>query len=204
MTGSYDPEFDLIYWGVGNPAADFYGEGRQGSNLYTDCIVALKATSGEVAWYFQEIPHDLWDYDSAYECILLDLPVNGKMRKLLLHPNKGGYIYIVDRTNGEFITGWKFMDNLNWSTGLDAKGVPQGRREPVIGTPMFLCPSIAGASDELCDRAKLETLAASLPGAWVRVVESDHFFTGALGDLATACRAAIAWLGPSGHATASP
>ncbi len=145
MTGSYDPELDLLYWGVGNPAADFYGEARKGTNLYTDCAIALKPDTGELAWYFQEIPHDVWDYDSAYECILVDLPVNGKVRKLLIHPNKGGYIWVLDRTNGEFVSGWKFMDNLNWSTGLDAKGIPVGRREPVPDVPIFICPSISGA-----------------------------------------------------------
>jgi len=145
MTGSYDPELDLIYCGVGNPSADFYGEARQGTNLYTDSVVALRAGTGEVAWFFQEIPHDVWDYDSAYECILLDLPVQGKTRKLLVNPNKGGYSWVLDRATGEYISGWKFMDNLNWSTGLDAKGMPQGRREPVVEVPMYLCPSIAGA-----------------------------------------------------------
>lgn len=145
MTGSYDPELDLIYWGIGNPAADFFGESRQGTNLYTDCIVALKATNGEVAWHYQEIPHDVWDYDSAYECILVDLPVNGKTRKLLIHPNKGGYVWIVDRTNGEFVSAWKYMDYLNWSTGLDEKGAPQGRREPVVGNPTYICPNWGGA-----------------------------------------------------------
>ncbi len=145
MTGSYDPELKLVYWGIGNPAADFYGEARQGTNLYTDCVVALKADSGDVAWYFQEIPHDLWDYDSAYECILVDLPVRGRNRKVLIHPNKGGFVWVMDRTNGEYITGWKYMDNLNWSTGLDEKGIPQGRREPVVGTPTFICPNWGGA-----------------------------------------------------------
>jgi alcohol dehydrogenase (cytochrome c) len=145
LTGSYDPELDLIYWGIGNPAADFYGELRKGDNLYTDCIVALKPATGEVAWHFQAIPHDLWDYDAAYECILLDLTVNGRMRKLLLHPNKGGFVWVLDRTNGEFVAGWKYMDSLNWSTGLDVKGVPQGRNEPELDKPKVICPSWSGA-----------------------------------------------------------
>lgn len=145
LTGSYDPELNLTYWGIGNPAADFYGADRKGENLYTDCVVALRPETGEVVWHYQEIPHDLWDYDSAYECILVDLPVGGRVRKLLIHPNKGGFVWVLDRTNGEFVAGWKFMDNLNWSTGLDATGRPEGRREPVPGKPLFLCPSIAGA-----------------------------------------------------------
>src|SRR5262249_53535206 len=83
--------------------------------------------------------------DSVYECILLDATVGGRPRKLLVHPNKGGFAWVLDRTNGEFVSGWKFMDNLNWATGLDSKGVPVGRREPAVDTPPFLCPSIAGA-----------------------------------------------------------
>ena len=114
MTGSYDPELNLIYWGVGNPAADFYGEDRAGDNLYTDCIVALDADSGELKWYYQEIPHDVWDWDAAYECVLIDLPVNGKKRKLLINPNKGGYTWVLDRTNGEFI----IVGNGTWLAAL--------------------------------------------------------------------------------------
>ena len=110
MTGSYDPELDLLYWGIGNPAADLYGEARKGENLYTDCIVAIDPDTGEVVWHFQEIPHDLWDYDSSYETILIDTVLDGRERKLLLHPNKGGYMYVVDRTNGEFLTAWAFSD----------------------------------------------------------------------------------------------
>jgi alcohol dehydrogenase (cytochrome c) len=144
MTGSYDPELDLVYWGVGNPSADFYGEARQGTNLYTDSVIALRPSTGELVWYYQEIPHDVWDYDSAYECILLDATVEGRPRKLLINPNKGGFTWVLDRTNGQFVSGWKYMDSLNWSTGLDAKGQPQGRMEPEVDKPLFLCPSIAG------------------------------------------------------------
>ena len=72
LTGSFDPELNLVYWGIGNPAADLYGKDRAGSNLYTDCVVALDADTGEVKWHYQEIPHDVWDWDSAYECVLVD------------------------------------------------------------------------------------------------------------------------------------
>ena len=145
MTGSYDAELDLLYWGIGNPAADLYGEARKGENLYTDCIVAIDPDTGEVVWYFQEVPHDLWDYDSAYEAILIDTVLDGRERKLLIHPNKGGYMYVVDRTNGEFLTAWAFSDSINWTTGLDEKGVPQNRHEPVLNTETLICPNAAGA-----------------------------------------------------------
>lgn len=144
MTGSYDAELNLVYWGVGNPAADFYGGSRKGDNLYTDCIVALDADTGALKWYHQQIPHDVWDWDTAYEPVLIDLPVKGKMRKLLVNVNKGGYTFVVDRTNGEFISAWPVVDNLNWITGIDEQGNLIGRNQPKEGVPTLICPSIGG------------------------------------------------------------
>src|SRR5688572_461435 len=88
LTGSYDPELNLLYWGVGNPAADFDVASRRGENLYTGSVIALDPDTGKLKWHYQEIPQDAWDYDATYECILADLPVKGTMRKLLLHFNK--------------------------------------------------------------------------------------------------------------------
>ena len=101
FTGSYDPELNLIYWGIGNPSSDFFGEHRKGSNLYTDSLVALDADTGKMKWYFQEIPHDLWDFDSNAEPVLIDVNQNGQRRKLVLHSNKGGYAYLLDRETGK-------------------------------------------------------------------------------------------------------
>jgi alcohol dehydrogenase (cytochrome c) len=145
MTGSYDPELDLIYWGTSNASSDFYGEHRKGDNLYTASIVALKAATGEIVWHFQPVPHDVWDYDAVYEQILVDLPVNGRPRKLLIHPSKNGFVYVLDRTNGEFINGFKYADMVTWTTGLDRRGVPQGRREPRIDEATLICPNFFGS-----------------------------------------------------------
>ncbi len=144
MTGSYDADLNLLYWGVGNPAADFYGEDREGDNLYTDSIVALDPDSGELKWYHQEIPHDVWDWDAAYECVLLDLKVEGVKRKLLVNPNKGGYTWVMDRTNGEFINAWPLAENINWISGIDSKGQLLDRLEPAVGEQTIICPSIGG------------------------------------------------------------
>ena len=144
MTGSYDPELNLVYWAVGNPAADFYGEDRRGDNLYTNSVVALDADTGKLKWYHQQIPHDVWDFDTAYECVLLDLPVEGKTRKLLLNVNKSGYTFVVDRTNGEFISAWPLVKHINWVQGIGKKGELIGRNEPEVGKPKLLCPSIGG------------------------------------------------------------
>ncbi len=144
MTGSYDADLNLLYWGVGNPAADFYGEDREGDNLYTDSIVALDPDSGELKWYHQEIPHDVWDWDAAYECVLLDLKVEGVKRKLLVNPNKGGYTWVMDRTNGEFINAWPLAENINWISGIDSNGQLLDRLEPAVGEQTIICPSIGG------------------------------------------------------------
>ncbi len=144
MTGSYDPDLDLVYWGVGNPAADFYGGARGGDNLYTDCVVALNPDTGELKWYFQEVPHDVWDWDAAYESVLLDLVVEGRKRKLLLNTNKGGYTFVLDRTDGSFVSAWPVAENINWITGVDEEGRLVGRNEPIVGKPTFICPSIGG------------------------------------------------------------
>ena len=145
LTGSFDPELNLIYWGVGNPAADLYGGARQGSNLYTDCIVALDANTGTLKWHYQEIAHDVWDWDSAYECILIDKVVDGVSRKLLVHPNKGGYTWVLDRVTGQFIAAWRFGENVNWISGIDDKGTLLGRNEPVKDKPTLICPSVSGS-----------------------------------------------------------
>jgi len=144
MTGSYDHELGLIYWAVGNPAADFYGDSRKGVNLYTDSIVALDANTGKLRWYFQQIPHDVWDWDTAYESVLLDLAHQGRQRKLLLNVNKGGYVFVVDRTDGKFVSAWPLVENLNWVQGVDEKGNLVGRNEPAVGKPTLICPSIGG------------------------------------------------------------
>ncbi len=144
MTGSYDPELKLVYWSVGNPAADFYGDARKGNNLYTDSVVALDEATGKLRWYHQQIPHDVWDFDTAYENVLLDLPVRGRPRKLLLNVNKGGITFVVDRTTGEFVSAWPIVKHLNWITGVTETGQLAGRNEPEIGKPKLLCPSIGG------------------------------------------------------------
>ena len=144
MTGSFDPSLNLIYWSVGNPAADFYGGSRKGDNLYTDSVVALDADSGKLKWYYQQIPHDVWDFDTAYENILLDLPVKGQQRKLLVNVNKGGFTWVLDRTNGQFLKAYPIVKNYNWISGVDESGKLVGRNEPEVGKMKTLCPSIGG------------------------------------------------------------
>lgn len=144
ITGTYDPELDLLYWAIGNPAADFYGDEREGDNLYTDSVVALDPDTGELQWYYQQIPHDVWDYDTAYEMVLLDLDVRGRKRRTILNPSKSGYVWLLDRENGEFLAAWPLVESSNWIESIGPQGQLIGRNEPAVGETSFICPSIGG------------------------------------------------------------
>jgi alcohol dehydrogenase (cytochrome c) len=144
LTGSYDPELNLLYWGVGNPAADFYGESRKGDNLYTDSVIALNPDTGELKWHYQLIPHDVWDWDAGYEIVLADLEFRGEKRKVLVNPNKGGYTWVLDRVSGKFLNAWPMAENINWIKGIDEEGNLIGRNEAKAGEPTIICPSIGG------------------------------------------------------------
>jgi alcohol dehydrogenase (cytochrome c) len=144
LTGSYDAELNLLYWGIGNPAADFYGESRKGDNLYTDSIVALDPETGKLKWHYQLVPYDLWDWDAGYEMILADLDWKGQKRKVIVNPNKGGYTWVIDRATGEFLNAWPLVENINWITGIDEEGNLVGRNEPAVGVPSLICPAIGG------------------------------------------------------------
>ena len=108
MTGSFDAGLNLVYWGTGNASADFYDADRvvagtdkaRDVNLYTASVVALDADTGKLRWHYQEVPDDNWDYDSAYEVILMDREIRGRMRNILVHMNKSGLTFVLDRTSG--------------------------------------------------------------------------------------------------------
>jgi alcohol dehydrogenase (cytochrome c) len=148
LTGTYDPDLDTVYWPVGNPGPDLIGDDRIGDNLYTDSIVALEAKTGRLKWHFQFTPHDVWDYDAQETPALVDGTWQGQPRKLLVQANRNGFLYVLDRTNGAFLSGKQYVKNVTWATGLDAKGRPnvvpnmeatiEGRR---------VCPSLDGASN---------------------------------------------------------
>jgi alcohol dehydrogenase (cytochrome c) len=148
LTGSFDPELNLVYWGIGNPAPDFDGDGRKGDNLYTECMVALDADTGKLKWYFQFTPHDVHDWDAVEIPVLVDAPFQGKQRKLLVQANRNGFYYVLDRTDGQFLHGTPFVKLLNWATGLTEKGRPirvPGVVPSLQGTKT--CPATAGATN---------------------------------------------------------
>jgi alcohol dehydrogenase (cytochrome c) len=104
VTGSYDPDLNLTYWGLGNPGPDWNGASREGDNLYSDGVVALDADTGTLKWHFQFTPHDEMDYDSTQVPVLADLEWQGRMRKVMLWANRNGFLYVLD-TNGRFPLG---------------------------------------------------------------------------------------------------
>jgi len=119
VNGSYDPVLNTIYWGTGNPAPDWDNAYRPGDNLYTNSVLALDADTGAIKWHFQYTPNDPYDFDGVNEQTLVDANVNGKMTQAVLHANRNGFAYALDRTNGKFLWGTPFVKKLDWTAGLD-------------------------------------------------------------------------------------
>lgn len=125
LTGSYDSATDIVYWPTGNPWPDSDDRDRPGDNLFTDCILALDPHDGTVKWYFQFTPHDIHDRDANQPPVLVDTEYRGKQRKLLLHANRNGFFYVLDRTNGEVLLARKFLSRVNWASGIGPDHRPQ-------------------------------------------------------------------------------
>jgi alcohol dehydrogenase (cytochrome c) len=147
MTGSYDPDLDLLYWGIGNAAADLHAGKRRGDNLYTCSIIALDPATGKLKWHYQEVPQDVWDFDATFELILADIPINGQTRKVVMQPTKAGYVFVLDRVTGQLLKAWKFANEVNWVSGITEEGKLVGRREPKLGQTIEVCPSAIGAKN---------------------------------------------------------
>ena len=147
VTGSYDPSLDLLYWGVGNPAPPFAGDVRPGDNLFTNSVVALHASSGKLAWYFQFTPHDEHDWDSSQTPILADLLIGGLERKVICWPNRNGFYYVLDRVTGQFLAGTPFVE-VNWAQGLTSRGRPiPTNANTVSGGGRVTKPGVAGGAN---------------------------------------------------------
>ena len=143
LTGSYDPELNLMYWGLGNPGPDFNREQRPGDNLYSDSVVALDADTGELRWHFQFTPNDPYDYDSVQIPVLADFERNGVVLKAMLWANRNGFYYVLDRATGRFLNGRPFV-TVNWAEGLDDSGRPVETPQPP-GAPTF--PGVQGGTN---------------------------------------------------------
>jgi len=147
MTGTYDPESDTLYWGIGNPGPDLNGDVRKGDNLFSCSVVALDPGTGRRKWHFQFTPHDVHDWDSAETPVLVDATIRGQKRKLLLHADRNAFFYVLDRTDGKFVLGKPFA-RQTWATGLDDMGRPvlAANQEPTAeGNVSY--PSMWGATN---------------------------------------------------------
>ena len=149
VTGSYDPDEDLLYWATGNTAPDWNGDVRKGDNLYADSVLALDPDTGEIKWYFQFTPHDIWDYDGNTDLFLVNVERSGETVKALVQPNRNGYVYVLDRTSGKYLHGTQYVDKLNWSKGLDEAGRPivDPQFVPTAEGKEFICPGSVGGKN---------------------------------------------------------
>jgi alcohol dehydrogenase (cytochrome c) len=147
MPGTFDPELNTLYWGTSNPSPDFDGQPRPGDDLYTNCLLALDPDTGKLKWYFQFTPHDLFDYDATETAVLIDGTFRGDERKLLVEANRNGFVYLLDRANGKFLSATRFVDKLNWAKEIDASGrpVPSGVIPTAAGAR--ICPGFGGATN---------------------------------------------------------
>jgi alcohol dehydrogenase (cytochrome c) len=121
QTGSYDPATKLTIWGTGNPVPIYDPQARPGDNLYTNSVVALNIDTGKLAWHFQYTPNDSWDFDEVGVHMLYDTTLNGRSRKIVGHFARNGFYYSLDRTNGEFLLGGQYVNDLNWTKGLNTR-----------------------------------------------------------------------------------
>jgi alcohol dehydrogenase (cytochrome c) len=135
LTGSYDPELNLTYWGVGNPGPDWNPKQREGDNLYSSSVVALDADTGRMKWHYQFTPNDGYDYDSVQIPVLVDMTWNGTPRKLMMWGNRNGIFYVLDRSNGNFLLGKPFV-KVNWMNGFTPNGRPI-QTPQLAGLPTF-------------------------------------------------------------------
>lgn len=144
ITGTYDAELNLTYWGTGNPGPDVDGDVRPGDNLYTCSLVALDADTGKLKWYYQFTPHDTHDWDAIADPVLVDLVVKGRPVKAVVQADRNGFFYALDRTNGKLLHARPFTQ-VDWATGIGADGRPilvPGKEPSEEGTKA--CPGLGG------------------------------------------------------------
>ena len=145
ITGSYDPELNLVYWGTGNPGPDYNGEVREGDNLYADSVLALDGDTGDMSWYFQFTPHDVHDWDAIQIPVLADIEIDGTPRKTMLWANRNAFYYTLDRETGEFLVGKAFA-RQTWAEGLDENGRPIRRPNMLPSAEGTLVSPTAGGA----------------------------------------------------------
>ena len=147
LTGSYDPELNLIIQGVGNPSPDWNATVRPGDNLYASSAIALDADTGKLKWHYQFVPHDAWDWDAMQTPVMVDAEWQGQPRKLLYWAHRNGVFYVLDRTNGKFLSGKPFA-KVNWLEGFDENGRPKVQSDSLpTAEGALVYPGVQGATN---------------------------------------------------------
>jgi alcohol dehydrogenase (cytochrome c) len=147
ITGSFDPELNLLFWPTGNPSPSNYGRDRGGDNLFSNSLLALDPDTGKLRWYFQFTPHDLYDYDATQIPVLLDANWKGQPHKLLVLANRNGFLYVLDRTNGQFLSA-KAFGKVTWAKGTTTDGKPIANTElPSSPDGQRVCPGALGLTN---------------------------------------------------------
>jgi alcohol dehydrogenase (cytochrome c) len=144
ITGTYDPDLNLIFWGTGNPGPDMDGDMRRGDNLYSCSVVAIDADTGKLKWYYQFTPHDVHDWDAISDPVLADLTIEGRKVKALMQANRNGFFYTLDRTNGKVLKA-KAYTEVSWAEGIGSDGRPiliKGQDPTEEGK--LACPGLGG------------------------------------------------------------
>jgi alcohol dehydrogenase (cytochrome c) len=161
VTGTYDPDTNQTIWGTGNPVPMFDPTYRPGDNLYTNSAISYNPDTGKMNWYFQFTPGDMWDYDEVGTHILIDGNIAGQARKLITHSARNGFLYTFDRFNGQTVLAKPYMDNINWTKGIDQKTGKPLEYDPTKDIQTYagignltpneplkkVCPSIAGGNN---------------------------------------------------------
>jgi alcohol dehydrogenase (cytochrome c) len=161
VTGTYDPDTNQTIWGTGNPVPMFDPTYRPGDNLYTNSAISWNPDTGKMNWYFQFTPGDQWDYDEVGTHILIDGNIAGQARKLITHSARNGFLYTYDRFNGQSVLAKPYMDNVNWTKGIDQKTGKPLEYDPTKDIQTYagignltpnqplkkVCPSIAGGNN---------------------------------------------------------
>jgi alcohol dehydrogenase (cytochrome c) len=143
VTGSYDPDLNLNYWGIGNVGPDYNPDQRPGESLYTACVVALDTDTGKLKWYYQFTPHDRYDFDSVQVPVLADITWKGSPLKAMFWANRNGNFYALDRATGKFLLGKPFV-KVNWMSGFDSNGKPI-QTPQAAGMPTY--PAVQGGTN---------------------------------------------------------
>jgi alcohol dehydrogenase (cytochrome c) len=160
-TGSYDPTTNLTYWGSGNPVPGYDSSYRPGDNLYTNSAIAFDAADGKIKWHFQYTPNDNRDYDEIGSHILIDTKINGEDRKIVSHAGRNGFLYSMDRLNGQFLKATQHVKEVTWTKGIDPKTGKPIEYDPKLDVQVYaegaatladkaarrICPDISGGTN---------------------------------------------------------